>query len=136
MYQHPHFYHVTNEYLLLKKIAYFMISEFWTFGLQNLFVRTPEPFFSNLRTFGLKNLRTREPSNLRTFGLIGCNQTSLLLADHRNSTIRINLHVFHQDKKGTCLESGPITMAISFSSLCRLCVYTQRFTHTTTEPTV
>ena len=73
MYQHPHFYHVTNEYLLLKKIAYFMISEFWTFGLQNLFVRTPEPFFSNLRTFGLKNLRTREPSNLRTFGLIGCN---------------------------------------------------------------
>ena len=58
---------------ITKKIAYFMISEFWTFGLQNLFVRTPEPFFSNLRTFGLKNLRTREPSNLRTFGLIGCN---------------------------------------------------------------
>ena len=40
---------------------------------QNLFVRTREPFFSNLRTFGLKNLRTREPSNLGTFGLIGCN---------------------------------------------------------------
>ena len=58
---------------ITKKIAYFMISEFWTFGLQNLFVRTPEPFFSNLRTFGLKNLRTRKPSNLRTFGLIGCN---------------------------------------------------------------
>ena len=50
-----------------------MISESWTFGLQNLFVRTREPFFSNLRTFGLKNLRTHEPSNLRTFGLIGCN---------------------------------------------------------------
>ena len=59
---------------LTKKIAYFMISESWTFGLQNLFVRTREPFFSNLRTFGLKNLRTHEPSNLRTFGLIGCNQ--------------------------------------------------------------
>ena len=57
---------------ITKKIAYFMISEFWIFGLQYLFVRTPEPFFSNLRTFGLKNLRTREPSNLRTFGLIGC----------------------------------------------------------------
>ena len=51
-----------------------MISEYWTFGLQNLFARTREPFFSNLRTFGLKNLRTPEPSNLRTFGLIGCNR--------------------------------------------------------------
>ena len=51
-----------------------MISESWTFGLQNLFVRTREPFFSNLRTFGLMNLRTCEPSNLRTFGLIGCNR--------------------------------------------------------------
>ena len=51
-----------------------MISEFWTFGLQNLFVRTREPFFSNLRTFELKNLRTQEPSNLRTFGLMGCNR--------------------------------------------------------------
>ena len=61
-----------------KKIAYFMISEYWTFGLQNLFVRTREPFFSNLRTFGLKNLRTHEPSNLRTFGLIGCNRIMLL----------------------------------------------------------
>ena len=30
---------------ITKKKAYFMISEFWTFGLQNLFVRTPEPFF-------------------------------------------------------------------------------------------
>ena len=50
-----------------------MISEIWTFGLENLFVRTREPFFSNLRTFGLKNLRTHEPSNLRTFGLMGCN---------------------------------------------------------------
>ena len=50
-----------------------MISEFWTFGLQNPFVRTREPFFSNLRTFELKNLRTHEPSNLRTFGLMGCN---------------------------------------------------------------
>ena len=47
-----------------------MILELWTFGLQNLFVRTREPFFSNLRTFGLKNLRTHEPSN---FGVIGCN---------------------------------------------------------------
>ena len=49
------------------------------FGILDL--RTTEPFrsdsrtfFSNLRTFGLKNLRTHEPSNLRTFGLIGCNQ--------------------------------------------------------------
>ena len=30
---------------LTKNIAYFMISESWTFGLQNLFVRTREPFF-------------------------------------------------------------------------------------------
>ena len=29
-------------------------------GLQNLFVRTREPFFSNLRTFRLNNLRTHE----------------------------------------------------------------------------
>ena len=43
---------------ITKKIAYFMISELWTFGLQNLFVRTLEPVFSNLRTFGLNNLRT------------------------------------------------------------------------------
>ena len=36
-----------------------MISEFWTFGLQNLFVRTREPFFLTLiRTFGLKNFQT------------------------------------------------------------------------------
>ena len=55
-----------------------MISELWTFGLQNLFVRTREPFFSNLRTFGLKNLRTHEPSNLRTFGLIGCNHLEIM----------------------------------------------------------
>ena len=75
MYQHPHFYHVTNEYLLLKN------SIFHDFGILDL--RTTEPFrsdsrtfFSNLRTFGLKNLRTREPSNLRTFGLIGCNRHS------------------------------------------------------------
>ena len=72
MYQHPHFYHVTNEYFLLKKCI------FHDFGIMDL--RTTEPFrsdsrtfFSNLRTFGLKNLRTHEPSNLRTFGLIGCN---------------------------------------------------------------
>ena len=62
-----------------KKSAYFMISEYWTFGLHNLFVRTREPFFSNLRTVGLKNLRTHEPSNLRTFGLIGCNRFNQLL---------------------------------------------------------
>ena len=49
------------------------------FGIMDL--RTTEPFrsdsrtfFSNLRTFGLKNLRNHEPSNLRTFGLIGCNR--------------------------------------------------------------
>ena len=30
---------------ITKKIAYFMISELWTFGLQNLFVRTRETFF-------------------------------------------------------------------------------------------
>ena len=73
MYQHPHFYHVTNEYFLLKKCI------FHDFGIMDL--RTTEPFrsdsrtfFSNLRTFGLKNLRTHEPSNLRTFGLIGCNR--------------------------------------------------------------
>ena len=66
-------YYIYEQVFITKTIAYFMISEVWTFGLQNLFVRTREPFFSNLRTFGLKNLRTHEPSNLRTFGLIGCN---------------------------------------------------------------
>ena len=52
-------FQVTNEYynLISKQIAYFMISEFWTFGLQNLFVRTREPFFS------VMNLRTKEPSD-------------------------------------------------------------------------
>ena len=34
-----------------------MISEYWTFGLQNLFVRTRQSFF--LTT----NLRTKEPSD-------------------------------------------------------------------------
>ena len=59
-------------------------SIFHDFGILDL--RTTEPFrldsrtfFSNLRTFGLKNLRTREPSNLRTFGLIGCNQIKELV---------------------------------------------------------
>ena len=73
MYQHPHFCHVTNEYFLLKD------GIFHDFGILDL--RTTEPFrsdsrtfFSNLRTFGLMNLRTHEPSNLRTFGLIGCNR--------------------------------------------------------------
>ena len=52
-----------------------MISEFWTFGLTFSFgLETREPFFSNLRTFGLKKLQTHEPSNLRTFRLIGCNR--------------------------------------------------------------
>ena len=45
-------FQVTNEYLFSKQIAYFMILELWTFGLQNLFVRTREPFFL-----------TYEPSN-------------------------------------------------------------------------
>ena len=75
---------------ITKKIAYFRISEFWTFGLQNLFVRTPEPFFSNLRTFGLKNLRTREPSNLRTFGLIGCNHVGHMIIAIRSSSQRLD----------------------------------------------
>ena len=73
MYQHAQFDHVTNENLVLKNCI------FHDFGILDL--RTTEPFrsdtrtfFSNLRTFGLKNLRTHEPSNLRTFGLIGCNR--------------------------------------------------------------
>ena len=46
-----------------------MISELWTFGLQNLFVRTREPIFltyepSDKRTFRLMNLRTYEPSDI------------------------------------------------------------------------
>ena len=72
---------------------FFMISELWTFGLQNLFVRTREPFFSNLRTFGLKNLRTHEPSNLRTFRLIGCNLYRLL--KDRNVSKKAN-QIIHQ----------------------------------------
>ena len=55
---------------------------FHDFGILDL--RTTEPFrsdsrtfFSNLQTFGLKNLRTHEPSNLRTFGLIGCNRMDI-----------------------------------------------------------
>ena len=76
-----------------------MISEYWTFGLQNLFVRTREPFFSNLRTFGLKNLRTREPSNLRTFGLIGCNPCLQLCS----ATAQLDLPF------SPCTESGVLT---------------------------
>ena len=60
-------------------------------------------FFSNLRTFGLKNLRTHEPSNLRTFGLIGCNPPRLPKARSRRRTavterrvtgIMHNYHIF------------------------------------------
>ena len=75
------FYHVTNEYLLLKNCI------FHDFGI--LDHRTTEPFhsdsgtfFSNLRTFGLKNLRTHEPSNSRTFGLIWCNHMDYLTTRH------------------------------------------------------
>ena len=100
MYQHLHFYHVTNKYLLLIFFAYFMISEFWTFGLQNLFVRTREPFFSNLRTFGLKNLRTHEPSNLRTFGLIGCNRLRRI-ANIKWQDMIPNTEVLHR-----CAQNG------------------------------
>ena len=50
--------------------AYFMISEYWTSALQNLFVLTAEHFFLAYEpTFGLKNVRIHGPSNLRTFGL-------------------------------------------------------------------
>ena len=84
-------FQVTNEYFISKQIAYFVISEFWTFGLQNLFVRTREPFFSNLRTFELKNLRTHEPSNLRTFGLMGCNRYSDLYFHHH---LTVNMTTF------------------------------------------
>ena len=64
--------------MLRTSISYPKKCIFHDFGIMDL--RTTEPFrsdsrtfFSNLRTFGLKNLRTHEPSNLRTFGLIGCN---------------------------------------------------------------
>ena len=65
--------------MLRSSIWYKQNCIFHDFGILDL--RTTEPFrsdsrtfFSNLRTFGLKNLRTHEPSNLRTFGLIGCNR--------------------------------------------------------------
>ena len=52
---------------------------FHDFGILDL--RTTEPvrsncrtFLSDLRTFGLNNLRTHEPSNLRTFGLMRWNR--------------------------------------------------------------
>ena len=67
-----------NFIMLRTNICYSKNCIFHDFGILDL--RTTEPFrsdsrsfFSNLRTFGLKNLRTEEPSNLRTFGLIGCN---------------------------------------------------------------
>ena len=74
MYQHAHFYHVTNEYFVLKKLH---ISWFRNTGPSDYrtFRSDSRTFFSNLRTFGLKILRTHEPSNLRTFGLIGCNRS-------------------------------------------------------------
>ena len=68
-------FQVTKEYLLLKKTCIFH-----DFGILDL--RTTEPFrsdsrtiFSNLQTFGLKNLRNHERSNLRTFGLMRCKLT-------------------------------------------------------------
>ena len=64
--------------------AYLLVNKFHDFGILKL--RTTEPFrsdsrtfFSNLRTFGLKNLRTHEPSNLRIFGLMGCNRNKQLI---------------------------------------------------------
>ena len=38
-------FQVTNEYFISKQIAYFVISEFWTFGLQNLFRSDSRTFF-------------------------------------------------------------------------------------------
>ena len=94
MYKHPHFYHVTNEYLLLKNCI------FHDFGILDL--RTTEPFrsdsrtfFSNLRTFGLKNLRTHEPSKLRTFRLIGCNDGEVLDLFLAHTEVRGELKIFN-----------------------------------------
>ena len=78
-------------------------SIFHDFGILDL--RTTEPFrsdsrtfFSNLRTFRLKNLRTREPSNLRTFGLIGCNHLNSVFGYNlQTTTINANLP-FNHDK--------------------------------------
>ena len=51
---------------------------FQDFGI--LYLRTIQhPFIVDLRTFGLKNHRTHEPSNLRTFGLTRWNQIFLVL---------------------------------------------------------
>ena len=93
-----------------------MISDF---GILNL--RTTEPFrsdsrtfFSNLRTFGLKNLRTHEPSNLRTFGLMGCNRISLS-----------DQHVVTHDHTVLRVLSGDIRASLHFTFL--LCVSTACF---------
>ena len=63
VYQHPHFYHVTNEYLLLNKlhISWFRNSgpsdyRTFSFGLEHLFFLTYAP--SDSWTFELTNLRT------------------------------------------------------------------------------
>ena len=84
--QYLHFYHANmfsnvckfDEFRRIIKECYHIFQDF---GLMDL--RTSEPFrsncrtfFSNLRTFGLKNLRTHESSNLRTFGPMRCNQTA------------------------------------------------------------
>ena len=84
--QHPYFYHVNifsnvckfEEFRRIMKEFYDIFQDF-----EILDLRTTEPFRSDsrtffltlkLRTFGLKNLRTHEPSNLRTFGLMRCNR--------------------------------------------------------------
>ena len=61
-----------------------LVSDLRTFGLQNL--RNEETFISNLRKFGLQNLRTREQSpvfDLRLF----------LLSVHSKACPRINYNL-------------------------------------------
>ena len=125
MYQHRHFWHVTNEYLLLKKCI------FHDFGILDL--RTTEPFrsdsrtlFSNLRIFGLNNLRTHEPSNLRTFGLLGCNRHTAVNTPHMCHTAVKTPHNCHTAVK----TPHKCHTAVKTPHMCHTAVKTPHNCHT------
>ena len=69
-----------------------MISEYWTFGLQN-------PFIFDLRTFGLKNIRTKETSDSRTFELTNLRTYEVepyqLTSDFADELISVKILLLH-----------------------------------------
>ena len=93
---------------------------FHDFGIMDL--RTTEPFrsdsrtfFSNLRTFGLNNLRTQEPSNLRTFGLIGCNRGGDGYADGEEWEVVLDCGGPERRRRNVAVKSVDIEMAAAKS---------------------